>query len=403
MRIAAAILIVLSIIGSAWAQSNDKRIPKVRIQLRGHADCPSNILLLSDLAELSGSDALIQQISSMVVAPAPTLGQSQNWSRESLIRILELRGISDSSMEWTGDTSCRVTRIQGSRPSQSMPVQPTQAGSVQLASSSTPIVASHHSGTTSSPSPTIDKSQFVDPSTTPLKVTIAERHVIEAISNYLQTKTNSNANWVIKAKVPSEHVNSFSLKQQIRGVAGGQPPWEGDQEFVVLIKDPHGERTVNVSANIQLPEMVVAATRQLAKGYVLKETDLAWIPMPRGLSYGPEECFEKIEMLIGKQLRRSMSTNQVIRQSEVGSPTVIHAGDVIMVEVVSGEVSVSTPGRAIEPGSMDDLIQVEVEQQKTRLLARVTGPKTAEVFASSGRAFQAKTTTSQINRATIRR
>jgi flagella basal body P-ring formation protein FlgA len=335
----------------------------------------------------------------MVIAPAPSLGQSQNWSRDSLKRVLELKGISDQAIEWAGAESCRVTHVEGSRDSsRSAPSGSNSLShSVQTASAMMP---KHDAPIPIAP--VIDRTQFVDPSTTPLKVTIAERHAADAISNYLQTKTSSNAHWVIKAHVPTEHGNSFNLKQQIKGVAGGQPPWEGDQEFIFLIKGPNGEQTVHVQANVRLPEMVFAANRQLAKGYILRESDLVWIPMPRGLSYGPEECFDKPEQLIGKQLRRSMSTQQVIRQSEVGPPTVIHVGDVISLDVVSGEVTVSTTGRAIESGSMDDLIQVEVEIQKTRLLARVTGPKTAEVIASGNRSASSNSN-SQSNRSTLRR
>ena len=145
---------------------------------------------------------------------------------------------------------------------------------------------------------------------------------------------------------------------------------------------------------IQLPEMVVSANRPLAKGYVLKEEDLDWIPFPPGAKFGADDCFKNVEALVGQQLRRSMSTQQVIRMNEVGPPTLIQVGDVIQVEVVSGAVVVGTQGRAIESGGMDDLIQVEIEPNRNRVLARITNEKTVEVVASSGRTSSSKSKTS---------
>jgi flagella basal body P-ring formation protein FlgA len=129
--------------------------------------------------------------------------------------------------------------------------------------------------------------------------------------------------------------------------------------------------------------MVVAAKRPLAKGYVLKEEDLEWIPMPRGLSYGPETCFTKPELAVGQQLRRAMSTQQVIQINEVGPPTIIQVGDLIGISIVSGGVTVETNGRAIEAGALDDLIQIEVQPHRKRVLARITGDRMAEVISNS--------------------
>ena len=75
-----------------------------------------------------------------------------------------------------------------------------------------------------------------------------------------------------------------------------------------------------------------------------------------------------------------MATQQVIRLNEVGPPTLIHVGDIISLEVVSGSLVVGTNGRALEPGGIDDLIQVEVEPHRSRVLARVIGDRKAEMI-----------------------
>ena len=365
----------------------------VQLALRTQAECPSNVILLSDLVEMKGSDAIVHQIADLPIAPAPRMGNQQMWSRESITKMLEFRGISAQAIRWQGAIECNVLRVDGQRtirsdaisnaPSPTNVVPDVQSAS--FTNSTNPSNTSNDNNSVKDNREAIDKSQFTAPFTTPVTVTQAERIAADAISNYLQSKTNSNGRWIIRAKIPTEHAKVLSMRRQILGVAGGQPPWDGEQEFIFLIQGPSGEQSLSIQATVKLPEMVVAANRPLAKGYILKEEDLVWIPMPRGLPFGPADCFSSIETLVGQQLRRSMSTQQVLRQNEVGSPTVVHVGDIIAIEVVSGGVVVGTNGRAIEAGSIDDLIQVDVEPSRTRILARITGERTAEVIATGTR------------------
>ncbi|MEQ1828400.1 MAG: flagellar basal body P-ring formation chaperone FlgA [Pirellula sp.] len=365
------------------------RMARVTLAMRATSECPSNFLLLSDVAELKGSDALVQQLTDLVMDVAPALGKKQIWTREAVERILVQRGVSREAVTWNGANECSVLRIDGQR-AKKQDVPPSKntltPDGVQLASAP-PLPSGRAMPLGEKP---IDQLAFIPTSVTPMTIKAAERNAADLISRYLQTKTNSNGQWVVKPMVPPEHAKTLSVSQQIKSVAGGQPPWEGEQEFVFLAKGANGETPITIQANIKLPDMVVAANRPLAKGYVLKESDLVWIPIPRGLTYGPEDCFAAPDALVGQQLRRSMSTQQVIRQTEVGPPTVVQTGDLITIEVVSGAVSVATNGRAIEAGSIDDLIQVEIEPNRTRLLARVTGPKSVEVIANTGRISQSK-------------
>ncbi len=361
---------------------NGKKTIKVELLLKATSECPSNLLMLADLVSIKGSDGLIQQLQDLPLAPAPRLNNDQSWTREDIAKSLALRGVSSEMIHWQGAMECRVKRVEGERKESAQPTKPIPdvrpAGFQQTV---------HAAGQNVQPLPAqsnlaIDKSQFTSAFISQGNVTQAERTAVLAIQNYLQTKTASTGNWNISVQVPTEHVNTMMQRNRILGIAGGQPPWDGKQEFTFLLKGPNAEQSVIIPATVKLPEMVVAATRPLAKGYVLREEDLVWIPMPRGLNYGPDDCFAQTDLLIGQQLRRSMSTQQVIRLSEVGPPTIIHVGDLVGIDVVSGEVIVKTNGRAVESGAIDDVIQVEVQPQRKRVLARVTGDRTVEVISN---------------------
>jgi flagella basal body P-ring formation protein FlgA len=103
--------------------------------------------------------------------------------------------------------------------------------------------------------------------------------------------------------------------------------------------------------------------------------------MPRNLKLETDEYFTKIDDLIGKELKRSMSTNQVIRTSEAGTQTLVQAGDAVKIVVQTAGIVVETHGRALGSGGQDELIPVEEADFKGRLTARVIGPREVQVIS----------------------
>ena len=196
----------------------------------------------------------------------------------------------------------------------------------------------------------IDRSKFMPAFTPTASLTQAERVAVSAIERYLQNKTNSDSQWNIRVTIPPEHAQTFLQRRQIIGVAGGQPPWEGEQDFEFLINAPApvGEYTIPVKAIVEMPEMVLAANRALSKGYVLKEADLVWIPIPKGSAFSKETCISEMEQAVGKQLRRAMSTQQIIKLTELGQPTIIKSGEVITIQAIAGDITVESEARALD-------------------------------------------------------
>lgn len=372
--------------------SDAKTQPKssVDLLLKSRSDCPSNLILLSDLVSVQSSDARIKDLIDVALGPAPKLGHDQSWTRSDVEKALALRGVPREAIQWKGAAECQVRRTAGPRirsldgknsddTNTQNSVTNSRLASYQNASGNGTTQTNGDSSNSLQP---IDKSQFTPPFITPANVSQAENLAALAIGDYLRTKTDSAGRWNIKVNMPTEHTKTFSLRNNILGVAGGQPPWDGPQEFVFRVMGKNGEQVIPISATVKLPEMVVVAKRALSKGYVLQETDLDWIPMPRGLNYGPEDCFSRSDQLVGQQLRRAMSTQQVIRLKEVGPPTVVHVGDLVTIGIVSGSVSVETNGRAMESGAMDDLIQIEVQPHRKRVMARITGDRAAQVISN---------------------
>jgi flagella basal body P-ring formation protein FlgA len=109
-----------------------------------------------------------------------------------------------------------------------------------------------------------------------------------------------------------------------------------------------------------------------------------WLALPPASKISPEDCFSDFESLVGKQLRKAVSTQQPIRNQDVGDPFAVQAGESVTIAVLAGSVRVEAYGRALESGAVDEMIQVEVLPQKKRVAVRVAAERRVEVIAGSG-------------------
>lgn len=360
---------------------------QVVIHLNASAECSSNLLQLKDVATIRGTAKWAADLGSLTIAPSPQYGKTASWSRKDIELALERRGVNLNSLKWHGSQECRVMRATRSSTSGS-PVAPVST--IQSAGHSPPWVngltknvssSSQKGETVSQTTETVNHERFTSAFLTPAMIAQAERIASTAIEKYLHTKTNSTIDYTIRPEISTELAPMLLQMRQIVGVDGGLPPWDGEQNFEFLIKGPTGEMVVPIRAIIDIPNLVVAASKQLAKGRVIREEDLLLIPMPRGSRESADKCFTEVQELIGMELKRSMSTQQVVLRQDAGSPTLIHSGDAIKLEVIAGSLVVETNGKAIESGGLDDLIHVESLDNRKRLLGRVTGERVVEVVS----------------------
>ena len=373
----------------AYSQSGAPKLglEHVVIHLNASAECPSNLLQLKDVATIRGTAKWVSDLSSVTIAPSPQIGKPTTWTRKEIEAALERRGVNINSVKWEGNQQCRVMRSANKLVSSPAIAPPSdlQNDSNSPSFKSGNIMNGSSSLQKREMSPPmgdkVDHERFTSAFLTPAMIAQAERIASTAIEKYLQTKTNATIDYRIRPEISTELAPRLLQMRQIVGVDGGLPPWDGEQSFEFLIKGPTGEMVVPVKALIELPELVVAANKQLAKGRVIREDDLILIPMPRGSKETADRCFTEVQELIGKELKRSMSTQQVVLRQDAGSPTLIHSGDAIKLEVIVGSLIVETNGKAIESGGIDDLIHVESLDNRKRLLARVTGERVVEVVS----------------------
>ncbi len=115
--------------------------------------------------------------------------------------------------------------------------------------------------------------------------------------------------------------------------------------------------TVYMSAQIKLYGKVIQTGAPLTKGHILRKSDL--ISTEEDLSLIKFGYFTKMEHLIGKQLKRRLPQNKIIKASYTKAPTLVKRGELVTIIAENTGYSVKMTGTALNNGARGDRIRVK--------------------------------------------
>lgn len=303
----------------------------------------SQVVRLGNLIEVvSWGSRAKEDLLEIPLGPAPQVGNHQDWTADDLLRNLELRGIDKKKVAWQGPETARLIRQREVE----TPKKTATAETRKLA-------------------PAFLNDRLIDQ---------AEANLIQATREYLWLQTNERTQWRIGVKVPAELANTLSQKRNILSLGGGVEPWVGRQRLVYLIKHQGEEFELAMTVEVDLPTTVVVASRAIRRDEVIDESCLSYAALPERMEGQVDQYFNDMNDLVGKQMRRAMSTGVPIPRSSIGQPNVISSGEILEIESVSGSVVVKSAAKALSGGAVGELINVELIPSRKRLAATVVGP-----------------------------
>jgi flagella basal body P-ring formation protein FlgA len=339
LRIASLATLVTAFLSNPLCFGSDQ------VVLRFYKDpqVSGSVVHLKDVVEVvSGSVPSFDKLKEMSLGPAPRQGQVQTWHSSDVLQHLELRGIHSKSIRWMGSERTQLTGVKAMSP--------------ELQESIVPA--------------------FVDDRL----IVAAKNNVAAAIKEYLNLKTRSQVDWRIAPEILPQHAKLLQSRRALQSIGGGSEPWTGEQEFTLQVKVNNQVSKVVVIAQVNTPPMIVVAKGPLRRDALLTAKDLEYAPLPKNVD--ESKHFTDIKDLVGKQLRRSLSTHQPLNEDVLGEPIVIERNQLIEVEAVSGPVVVKTSGKSLTSGSIGDLIEIEMQERK-KLKAVVVGTGRARIAAVS--------------------
>jgi flagella basal body P-ring formation protein FlgA len=287
----------------------------LEIELRDQVAIKGNTIGLHDIAQIKPDTTALCHPQDCIIAPAPTPGSSRTLSATDVLLKIQ------SQM---GD----------------IPVKLTGAAQTLV----------HREGTV------IDKKKFQ-----------------EIIAQYLQQNND---------RLPQAEVRLLSLRTPADfTLPTGKLSWQvtpnkneilTSTSFAIIFRvDGIILRTVTIKLKFEAMAEVATATGRLRKGTIIesehitmRRMDIAGIPNP--ILDG--------KVLLGLQLKRSISAGKVIQTDYVVAPPVIRRGQPVKIYAKKGPLMLSTNGIAYSSGYLGDLIRVQNVDSNKLIFCRIASP-----------------------------
>jgi len=215
----------------------------------------------------------------------------------------------------------------------------------------------------------------------------ARERVEQAVKQYLDQQAGQPTTWQLEFKLSDQQLRSLWPPAGEISVRGGHTPWAGPQVLEIEVAGPAGRETWRLHVNVQTAPAVVVTTRSLTPGTVLRTTD---VRLQTGLLPNkPEECFYRLEQVVGHETTRALPAGVVLQRASVRAPLMVRRGEVVTVYARAAGIRVRTTARARDEGAMGELVEVESLSSRKTYFARVCGMQEVEVFARPAQAAAA--------------
>ncbi len=321
------------------------------IRLRREASLSGQIVRLGDLADIAAVDAAEgQRLAEIELFAAPAGSRRHYVTLDEIRNQLTRRGADLATLTFTGASQVLISAADGRS------AQPDR------------------------------------PRLTSARVRAIEAKLRGLIVDYLEARTAVEDVWQVEISFDAEEFAFLATGDPDVQISGGGEPWTGQQMFTVQAQTSEGAVTRNISANVQLPPLVVVAARAVPRGALLSAVDLRLQPRQTGNQRG--EPIRLLEEAVGRETTQSLSAGQIVTSRHLQRPVLVKSGDAVDVYARASGVQVKTIARARESGSAGDLVAVESLTDRKAYLARVIGIQEVEVYARASSA-RTETPTSQ--------
>ncbi|MDP1627107.1 MAG: flagellar basal body P-ring formation chaperone FlgA [Parvibaculum sp.] len=145
--------------------------------------------------------------------------------------------------------------------------------------------------------------------------------------------------------------------------------------FTAIVRAPAGDmlsplRRVTGRAYAVLDVPVL--TRDMQPGDVVRQQDIDWVRLPANRV--SQNMIASLDHLVGMSPRRPARAGEPLRQSDMSPPIVVDKGAQVDVTLVSGSLTLTARGRALQSGAVGDIVNVLNTRSNRTLQGVVTGP-----------------------------
>lgn len=362
------------------------------IRLRRTATVDNSLIRLSDIADIyTGGDDADYFLGNLTLAPAPLPGSRVRLRLEQIESRLRAHEVSAADIEFQGSTIVVVSRDSRQTSPRSKYRRKTSSD-VRLASATDATESRQELQQTASPR---SQSPFVKSAELQLARDLTESLIREFVSvrapdwgtPFVQPLiSTSDVPAILSARSDSIRVNSLTRI--------------GDDHYSASLSLPNANAqssVISIRVRIARKPKVFAARRHIPSGSVLTAHDLIEVEVDN-----ENNGITNLDAIVGMETRRSLSPDEVIRDSNLTAVDLVRRGDIVRVRASIGGIRVYRDFRAKQSGAMNDIVTLTSLIGKDVLPARVTGTREATIVESRGTSSPGRTASTADNTAVRR-
>lgn len=325
--------------------------PNTHIHFREKAQVASRVVYLADVADIdSGDAALVEKLGKTELIAAPSLGQVRSLRQRELIDHVQLNGFNLQQIEFSGAAITQVS--MGSTKA----LKPASASAGRLSA--------------------------------------AQRRIKQVVVTYLRAAEPEARRAEINVECDQACATAASVTAATVSVVSAEPSGAEGYEVIVAINSRGVVEEYTLQATVTQSNRVVLAARPLKSGAILTAADLK-LGAPKS-EVDQASSVSAIEDLVGRELTRSVGTDQVVPYDQVAQPRMIRKGDLVEVTVKSAGIRITTQAIAQQDGAQGDTIALEPidtkqkvgQKNKETIIAKVAAHGQAQIDVA-GRALPA--------------
>ncbi len=327
------------------------------------------LVLLQDVAEVSGNDVDIETIRQTVLFAAPAPGERRVLGKVDIRNLLSRLGLGGGKHSLSG---AETLTVLGSSESQSETVKTPRVSEI-----------------------------------TPELINTLEKQVAEALTVYLDRclttdpQQPSHLPWNVSLKLSNEQAYALATGGRIDDISGGSNPLTGPQRFDIRMSRTDFRTgkpvVVSVDADVVLPQQAVVVKRSLPKGYIIGESD---VELRRVESLKNDGFFIDRSAVVGMETTTSVREFSTLDSNMLKQPTLVKKGDIVTVRSMNNGIVVRVYGKALDDGVKGGNILVEridedapkagrsrrgPQEALPTFTARVADAGTVDVYAAARR------------------
>jgi flagella basal body P-ring formation protein FlgA len=134
---------------------------------------------------------------------------------------------------------------------------------------------------------------------------------------------------------------------------------------------------LRITAQIDLQMAALVAARDLPRGQILAEGDVAESLVPYAQSKG---ALKEASQAVGQTLRVSLRAGSPVRDRDLVKTSLVKKGETVTIIAQSGGLKITALGQARQDGALGQTIAVVNQDSKKTISAKVIGPGMVEVM-----------------------